>query len=140
MACQQSEEPISSGKAKAQKSTRTAPVKRPPQDLLHPCIARNVQTGRRLVQHEDLALAQECASEREELPLAPAEVPAVAGDKRLELLWQRLDQRLALRLLERRPELLVRTRPFEIEVLANRQLQQERVCGGGQESALCSLR
>ena len=62
-----------------------------PDGFLHEVVGLAVDGGRRLVEHDDLAVPQDGARHADELPFADAEVLAVLDDFRLELVRQRAD-------------------------------------------------
>lgn len=75
-----------------------------------------VHGTRRLVQQEDLRLADECAGQTEQLLLADGEIVPVLLDYVVQLPWQGLDQVVELRLVQSRPELVVGVGVVRIDV------------------------
>ena len=93
----------------------------------HDPFGLRVERGRRVVEQQQLRPADQRPGQRDALALAAAEADAALADDRVEALAQLGDEAVGAGQPQRRPDLVVGRPAAEVDVLADRAGEQERL-------------
>ena len=100
------------------------------QAVANPRFGGRVDGRRRVVEDQDAWVDDECAGDRESLPLTARERDPALADDRVVAVRQRLDELVRLRQLGRVHDLVIgRAGPAEGDVLADARREEERILG-----------
>ena len=88
-------------------------------------VRLQIHCGRRLVQHEDFGFAQECARKADELALSHTQVLAALTALKVEAVGQTGHVLLEVGVLQRHPQVSVRSLFKRVEIGAQRARKQD---------------
>lgn len=94
---------------------------------LYKRVGSEIDGGGRLVEDEDLRVAEEGAREAHKLALADANVVAALADHVLEAVGKAVRERLEVRHLERLPKLVIAIALKRIKIHAKRAREEDRI-------------